>query len=209
MRRNPDKPATHLRSPRRATRRRGFTLVELLVVMAVIGMLVGLLLPAVQQAREAARRTSCRNNLRQLSLALQSYHDQIRVFPFGWNTHGTAWSAMLLPQLEQGALYDTLVFSETASWANGPNEVAAGTVLPMFRCPSMVQPEHEDDSNIRGRVPASYRGCGSSEVLSDIPSTTPAGSTTSQKLVRRPSRSRCARNQARNITSPTFANSEG
>lgn len=155
--------------------RHGFTLVELLVVMAVIGLLVALLLPAVQMAREAARRTACQNNLRQLGVALQNYHDQIRVLPFGWNTHGTGWSAMILPQLELQPLYDTLLFSDTASWANGPNEVAAGTLLSVFRCPSMAQPEHVDDANIRGRVPTSYRGCGSSDVLSDDASTRPAG----------------------------------
>ncbi|VAX39035.1 hypothetical protein-transmembrane region and signal peptide prediction, partial [hydrothermal vent metagenome] len=64
-------------------KRHGFTLIELLVVIAIIAILIALLLPAVQQAREAARRSACKNNLKQLGLALHNYHDTHRVFPFG------------------------------------------------------------------------------------------------------------------------------
>ncbi len=106
--------------------RRGFTLVELLVVIAIIGILVALLLPAIQAAREAARRTQCINNLKQLGLACQNYHDTYRVFPpgeggttgGGWGTcnvppgnHQGAMSCfvVMMPFFEQGSLYDTIV----------------------------------------------------------------------------------------------------
>ena len=100
-------------------RQRGFTLIELLVVIAIIAILVALLLPAVQQAREAARRTQCKNNLKQLAIAVHNYHDTHRVYPFGkgpsyagapvyarWSQH-----AMLLPYIEQDNLYKSIDFN--------------------------------------------------------------------------------------------------
>ncbi|MDB4638065.1 MAG: DUF1559 domain-containing protein [Planctomycetaceae bacterium] len=86
------------------SRKRGFTLIELLVVIAIIAVLVALLLPAVQQAREAARRSSCKNNLKQLGLAMQNYHDVYTVFPRGnysccWGT----WQVAILPYIEKSA----------------------------------------------------------------------------------------------------------
>jgi prepilin-type N-terminal cleavage/methylation domain-containing protein/prepilin-type processing-associated H-X9-DG protein len=103
-------------------RRRGFTLIELLVVIAILAMLISLLLPAVQRAREAARRTQCRNNLKQLGIALHSYHEQHRTFPpacvfSGWDSvpfHNSedkaayGWAAFLLPFQEQMNLFKTL-----------------------------------------------------------------------------------------------------
>jgi prepilin-type processing-associated H-X9-DG protein len=128
------------------------------------------------------RRAACQNNLRQLGVALHNYHDQMRGLPFGWDTHGTGWNAMILPQLEQQVLYDTIIFSESANWGSTSNQDAAGTLLPVSRCPSMAQPEHVDNEGIPGRVPVSYRACGSSEVLSDDAGTVPAGFRSFQEM---------------------------
>ena len=104
-----------------ACTRRGLTLLELLVVIAIVGLLVALLLPAVQQAREAGRRTACQNNLKQIGLALHNYHDAHGSFPFGFNDREWLWSAMILPQIEQSALFTTLVVQESGpgNWDSG------------------------------------------------------------------------------------------
>jgi len=161
----------------------GFTLVELLVVIAIIGILVGLLLPAVQAAREAARRMSCSNNMKQLGLAMHNYHDVHRVFPYGFGENQEFWSALILPQLEQTNLHSTLVWTNSfyfgfgTNWTNfdSPNKAACATVVSVFRCPSMAQPEHINYNTIVGRVPVSYRGVAGAMVASDDRSTRPAG----------------------------------
>src|SRR2546421_1076742 len=127
---------------------RGFTLVELLVVIAIIGVLVALLLPAVQAAREAARRMKCQNNLKQFGLALHNYHDAYGRMPASYyrawptsvgttfGTPGWGWGTMILPRLEQQALFDTLNVTTLQLNANPLTKIPAQTPLPMSRCPS-------------------------------------------------------------------------
>jgi prepilin-type N-terminal cleavage/methylation domain-containing protein/prepilin-type processing-associated H-X9-DG protein len=161
----------------RARARSAFTLVELLVVIAIITILAALLLPAVQMAREAARRTQCVANLKQLGLGAIQYHETNLCFPFGWSDRGAGWSTMILPQIEQKALYNTLGFAEADDWNKDgtPNEQACGMFIPVFRCPSMDAPRHVADSDIPNRTPASYRGVASSTADSDDLSTSRKG----------------------------------
>ncbi len=144
-------------------RSRGFTLIELLVVIAIIAVLIALLLPAVQQAREAARRTQCRNNLKQIGLALHNYMSTHTVLPFGkgasyagvpvyarWSQH-----AMILPYIDQAPLYNTIDFNfppETPGMGGvvafmpaftnvgGVNAVASRTAISGFMCPTDLGP---------------------------------------------------------------------
>ncbi|MEQ9067181.1 MAG: DUF1559 domain-containing protein, partial [Gimesia chilikensis] len=97
--------------------RKAFTLIELLVVIAIIAILIALLLPAVQQAREAARRNSCKNNLKQIGLALHNYHETFSARPPGsivyfngtkYYGHGWTWHASILPYLDQVPMYNQI-----------------------------------------------------------------------------------------------------
>ncbi len=108
---------------------RGFTLIELLVVIAIIAILIALLLPAVQQAREAARRSQCKNNLKQLGLAIHNYHDVHDAYPMSSNhrvsgQNGFSWIAMTLPFLDPGPLYQKLDLNRTLIDTGGPNNRA-------------------------------------------------------------------------------------
>ena len=119
------------------TRRRGFTLIELLVVIAIIAVLIALLLPAVQQAREAARRSQCKNNLKQIGLALHNYHDTFGCFPIADVNGGSnqvSAHARLLPYLEQGPVYGLVDFNVAFDHAN--NVTARAVEVVVFRCPS-------------------------------------------------------------------------
>lgn len=130
--------------PRTCHKARAFTLIELLVVIAIVALLLGLLVPAVQQAREAARRMQCQNNLKQLGIALHSYHDTANVFPPGQvrnygNAIGTnywSWITYTLPFLDQAPIYNQLDLSTTAFVPTGPNAAILSLTLPAIVCPS-------------------------------------------------------------------------
>ena len=125
-------------------KRRGFTLIELLVVIAIIAILVALLLPAVQQAREAARRSNCKNNLKQLGIALHDYHDTYTVFPPGrTGTDGTDGNDVrlapfvgMLPYMEQGPLYDQIMNAPNQGDNPGSSQPWWNTQLAALKCPS-------------------------------------------------------------------------
>jgi len=125
---------------------KAFTLVELLVVIAIIGILVALLLPAVQYAREAARRTSCKNNLKQIGLALHNHHDALRHLPHGWTSdvasvdHGWGWSAFILPYMEQSALWNNVIHRDDHI-EDAINADARVAVVSNFLCPSDPGPK--------------------------------------------------------------------
>lgn len=140
---------------RRRTSERAFTLIELLVVIAIIAILMGLLLPAVQKVREAASRMKCKNNLKQIGLALQTYHDAHLRFPVGTAIQGypegtpptaipisklnsgpyrPGLFAAILPYLEQSNLYHSLAMDQAIDVE--PNRTLGQTQIAMYLCPS-------------------------------------------------------------------------
>jgi prepilin-type N-terminal cleavage/methylation domain-containing protein len=149
-------------------RRSGFTLIELLVVIAIIANLIGLLLPAVQKVREAAARIKCANNLKQIGLAAQNYHDSYGMFPpavqianptagntsyicsayrstsFGGPDFGPNWAVLILPYMEQGNLFN-LYQNNVKNYllSNGADQSWRNIrtqSIPIFLCPSDTSP---------------------------------------------------------------------
>ncbi|QDU60400.1 Type II secretion system protein G precursor [Planctomycetes bacterium Pan216] len=144
----------------------GFTLVELLVVIAIIGVLVALLLPAVQQAREAARRIRCKNNFKQIGVALHSYHASYGLFPLSdhrdsgrgcsgseWSVsqvYRFAWGAHLLPFLDRTATYEKINFSINYNVSPSKAIDAVGASVGVFLCPS--DPQRDPRCNRTGAI---------------------------------------------------------
>lgn len=166
--------------PHHRRKAKGFTLIELLVVIAIIAVLIALLLPAVQQAREAARRSQCKNQLKQLGLALHNYHDVHRVFPYrsggtgqardgylgnytNQNLNAASGMVVLLPYIDQQALYNQVV---AANFGCEPYNIGAGVSpfwkqqIPMLLCPSDTVPTSIGDSAYDGLGKNSYAFCG-------------------------------------------------
>lgn len=150
--------APSVRSPK------GFTLIELLVVIAIIAILVSLLLPAVQQAREAARRTQCKNNLKQISLAIHNYHDVYGLFPnsevggTGSLSRGSLFLA-ILPYLEQANTFN--LYNPSLSNTDAPNMAAVQQVIPTYLCPSapLRRAIPIPGCDLNNRAPGTYAVC--------------------------------------------------
>lgn len=131
-------------------RRSGVTLIELLVVISIIGILGSMILPAVQQAREAARAMQCKNNLRQLGIAMQNYHERLLSFPpslvvdyaraeqgyWPWPYGWWSWHAFILPDVEQSALHSQIDFRDDESSMQTEYNAVTGAKISVFLCPS-------------------------------------------------------------------------
>jgi len=122
---------------------KGLTLVEFVVAFLVVAVLAALFLPSASRSREAARRSQCKNNLKQIAIALHNYHDKYRAFPPACTVDADgkplhSWRTLILPYLEQKALYDKIDL--TKPWNDPANADAFKTILDVYRCPSEQGP---------------------------------------------------------------------
>lgn len=146
-------------------RRKGFTLIELLVVIAIISILVSLLMPAVQEAREAARRTECKNNLKQIGIALHNYVERTNVFPPGFVANSNnefagpffGWQTMILPDMERANEFKKLNPNGGTMPASHLNPVLQQAIKSL-RCPSDSAPNRNHESGNYGT--SNYAGNG-------------------------------------------------
>ena len=156
--------------------RAGFTLIEVLVVIAIIGILVAVIVPAVQVARESARKTTCKNNLKEIGIALHSYHGDHGMFPPNArrdpggdpNKHKGSYYVMLLPYLDAGTLYDKIDFESTTQDVNDQIDPTSGAPLREIRIEVLWCPTSYADSLTNDQM-ANYSLCAGSGDQGDLP----------------------------------------